>query len=216
MSLWLSVEENVSAHESFSVLETFGERESRRIFDIKNERRRAESLAGLVALKNALGDKDAREIVRDARGRPSFLYNGDMDFSISHSQSLSVAALIDSLGRVGVDIERIDEKKEDTHRRIAKRYFSDEERQRLASSPTPIEFFKIWTAKEARAKLSGNGLAEIISLDRAEKNEEGNVRHFLLTYKNEKYILAVCTDKDDEIDFICSEAISVSAIDINK
>ena len=216
MSLRLAVEKNVNFDTLFSVPSIFGETESRRILAIKNERRRAESTAGLIALKRAVGDIRAGQIVRDARGRPRFAEALGVDFNISHSASLSVAA-VNPLGRVGVDIERIDGKKGDTHRRIAERYFSDEEKLDFLNSPTPLEFFRIWTAKEARAKLFGYGLAEIISLERAaKKEEECTVLHFLVNCEDEKYVLTVCTDGDDKIDFICSDGINVSAIDINK
>ena len=218
MSLRLAVEKNVNFDTLFSVPSVFGEAESRRILAMKNERRRAESAAGLLALKRALGDIEPGKIVRDERGRPSFAEALGVDFNISHSGSLSVAAVIDSpFWRVGVDIERVDEKKGNAYERIAERYFSDEEKLHFLNSPTPLEFFKIWTAKEARAKLFGHGLAEIISLDRdVKKDEECTVLHFLIACESEKYVLAVCTNGDDEIDFICSNGINVSAIDINK
>ena len=215
MSLTLCIEENVNIHPSFSIEETFGALEGRRIAAIKNERRRAETVAGVSALKKALLDRVAGEITRDARGRPHFSDASGVDFSISHSGALSVAAVFDCpSARVGIDIEIIDEKKEDMHRRITERYFSDEERAVFSACPTPLEFFKLWTAKEARAKLSGLGLAEIISNERTslEKDKEYFISHFLVTYNSEKYILAVCTDKNEKIDFICGGAVRVSAI----
>ncbi len=177
-------------------------------------------MAGLVALKEALGNRAAGNIERNERGRPSFAGNTGLDFSISHSGNISVAALIDSpSGRVGVDIERIDEKKEDTHRRIADRYFGEEERAIFEDSGSAVEFYKIWTAKEAKAKLSGVGLSEILSARRSfEKNDcnEYLLVHFLLMYKDESYMLAVCINKEEKLDFICGSDMTLVPIDISK
>ena len=217
MSLRLAALENTNFNTSFSVSKTFGDLEERRILAIKNERRRAESLAGLESLYKALDGRSVGDIARNSEGRPFFVGDTGIDFSISHSGKLSVAALLEgSIGRVGVDIEKIDEKKEDTHKRIAERYFSDEEKLAFLNSSSPLEFYKIWTAKEARAKFFGFGLAQMLSTHRsAKKDEDASVLHVLLTCKNEKYVLAVCTAKDEKIDFICGNGISVSANNVN-
>lgn len=220
MSLNLALVDNTCLREASFVEKTFGALESRRVLGIKNERRRYESLAGLVALREALGDRVAGDVERDERGRPSFAGNTGLDFSISHSGNISVAALIDSpSGRVGVDIERIDEKKEDTHKRIADRYFSKEEKIIFETSGDPLEFYKIWTAKEARAKLLGLGLAEILSAERSfEKNDcnEYLLMHFLLTYKGESYMLTVCVNREEKLDFICGRDMTLVPVDISK
>ena len=216
MSLVLSAQKNDCIYDPCFIEECFGASERVRVFGIKNERRRQESIAGLFALKNALGGRVSAIIQRDERGRPYFCGSVGMDFSISHSGAFSVAALVDSShGRVGVDIELADEKKEDTHRRIANRYFSEDEQRMLERSRTPFEFYKIWTAKEARAKLTGVGLAQRLSIDKAQtadENEKYYFQHFLLTYQSEKYVLTVCTDKNEEINFDCSDNMMITAL----
>ena len=216
MSLVVFVQENDRPCDASFVGEVFGSFELERIIAIKNERRRNESAWGLVALKNALGDKASAPIQRDGRGRPYFRSDMEMDLGISHSGSVSVAALVDTQGvRVGVDIEKVDEKKEDTHRRIAKRYFSDEEQAALSNSKSPLEFYRIWTSKEARAKLTGEGLAELICADKAQKNDKDEAlwfTHFLLTYKSESYVITVCTNRDEKINFNCSEKMTFTVL----
>ncbi len=218
MSLVLSIEKNSRSYPTDLVEEWFGIAESGRILSIKNERRRAESISGLVALKKALGDMGSGSIVRDPNGRPRFADKPGVDFSISHSGILSVAALTDSpSGRVGVDIERVeaDEKKEDTHRRIADRYFSAEEKLCFSALQTSVEFYRIWTAKEARSKLTGIGLAALLSLeqeDKTSRNEEYLYKHFLLNYENEKYVLTVCTNVDEKINFACGDDIEITPL----
>ena len=216
MSLVVFAEENDRSHDASFVGETFGDGELLRLLGIKNDRRRNESAAGLVALKNALGDKCSALLKRDERGRPYFPSEKEMDLSISHSGSVSVAVLAcgpDS--RVGIDIEKVDEKKEDTHRRIANRYFSEGEQTALAASESPLEFYRIWTSKEARAKLTGKGLAELISSDKTQKKDKDeNLRfmHFLLTYKSEGYVLTVCVNKNEKIKFNCSNEMTFKVL----
>ena len=216
MSLVIFAEKNDRPCDASFVGEVFGSFELERINGIKNERRRNESVWGLVALKNALGDKASAPIQRDGRGRPYFRSDMEMDLGISHSGSISVAALVDTQGvRVGVDIEKVDEKKEDTHRRIAKRYFSEDEQTAIVTSGSSLEFYRIWTSKEARAKLTGEGLAELICADKAQKNDKDEAlwfTHFLLTYKSESYILTVCTDKEEKINVNCSEEITFTVL----
>ena len=214
MSLTLSVEDNVHACEYLWVEQTFGALEHMRILGIKNVRRRAESLAGLAALKKTLGKRisENTDIQRNSCGRPSFVGREDLDFSISHSGNLSVAVLIDSpYGRVGVDIERIDEEKKDAHRRISQRYFSQEERDLVEASKTAEAFYKIWTTKEAKAKLTGKGLAELLSENKSLTEEDGKYifSYFLLTYNGEKYMLTVCATCGDEVEVVCNDGICV-------
>ena len=216
MSLVVFVQENDRSCDASFVREAFGDCELERILGIKNDRRRIESVWGLVALKNALGDKRSVLLKRDERGRPYFPSEKDMDLSISHSGSISAAALACGLlPRVGVDIEKVDEKKEDTHRRIANRYFSEDEQVALKTSESPVEFYRIWTSKESRAKLTGEGLAELICADKAQKNDKDEAlwfTHFLLTYKSESYVITVCTNRDEKINFNCSEKMTFTVL----
>ena len=95
-------------------------------------------------------------IAVEERGKPFFLYNKNLHFSISHTKSHIAIALHDKA--IGIDIEN-------TRRcnlNLAKRYFHSEEYNYLYSLPKEEQdeaFTKIWTQKEAYVKCTGEGIA---------------------------------------------------------
>lgn len=127
-----------------------------------NERRpgikRDESLLASVLLEDCLLEfgiaaPDAFEALPN--GKP-VLADRTISFSISHSSGLVTAAA----GRIplGVDVERIDERKTPEELlRIAERFFLPEEVRGLRNPALTVHeqavsFFRIWTWKEAAAK----------------------------------------------------------------
>ena len=109
------------------------------------------------------------EIVFEVKpsGKPS-VKSFDVEFNVSHSGDLVVCAVSDS--PVGIDVEQI----RPIDLKIAKRICNGEELYNLFGRiPTDADFshsenfelltrfFKLWTAKEASSKLTGNGLSEI-------------------------------------------------------
>lgn len=104
------------------------------------------------------------EVLRFAeggRGKPSLLspaIHPEPRFNISHSGDVAVVALADS--EIGVDVEaqrplpKLDA--------LARRFFSDAERRRLADvsgRARETMFLEMWTAKEAYLKAVGSGVA---------------------------------------------------------
>ena len=90
-----------------------------------------------------------------AAGKPTL--DGGPAFNLSHSGNHCLIA-VSQTGEIGVDIE-------DTARTISdliglsKRCFTEKERQAIATaSDKQASFLAFWTAKEARMKLTGEGL----------------------------------------------------------
>lgn len=186
--------------EKFGVFDTFGKSERDRIERISSAHSRILSFGGLIALKN-LTDRFAKEekgfeILRTERGKPYFSGNDNLKFNISHSGELSVAALVTDGGwDVGVDIEAVNGDR-DFHK-LAERFFSAEEREYLrVCSYNGVAFYKLWTEKEARAKLFGDGLARIVAL-RDERTEETFFSHFEVRHGGCNYVLTVCSPNFD-------------------
>jgi 4'-phosphopantetheinyl transferase len=99
------------------------------------------------------------------RGKP-FVQNHRVHFNLAHSQDLAIYVISDDCA-VGIDLEYVDQGRNVTQ--IAKRYFSETEQaliigasDRHAQQQT---FFKAWTLKEAYAKATGQGIANILHLD---------------------------------------------------
>lgn len=95
------------------------------------------------------------------RGKPSLAepaVHPAPRFNISHSGDLAVVVLADS--EVGVDVEMI--RPVPNLERLALRFFSEAERQRLAADAgldREATFLAMWTGKEAYLKAVGSGVA---------------------------------------------------------
>lgn len=89
------------------------------------------------------------------RGKPA-LVSHSTGFNLSHSENLAVLAIGDA--DVGVDIERYDRKVD--HEGLGRRCFREAEIAWMEGfGPQDLHrgFFRIWTAKEARMKATGEG-----------------------------------------------------------
>lgn len=86
-----------------------------------------------------------------ADGKP-FFANAGVAFNMSHSGGEVVAAF--SRNPVGVDIERGGRTRD--FREIARRFFHEDEVDGVGGEE---DFLRLWTAKEAMLKLSGEGIS---------------------------------------------------------
>ena len=91
-------------------------------------------------------------ISRTAAGKP-YCTGGEVQFSVSHSQSLCAVAISDS--PVGVDCEIL---KENFYRAVTAS-FSEKERSEIVC---PRDFYMHWTAREAFCKMLGRGIWELV------------------------------------------------------
>lgn len=167
----------------------FGEAEKARLCAIRNSKHAEASLGALLALQALVGNEPA-PIIRTPAGKPCFEAPNAPAFSLSHAANFAVAAVAaPNEGRIGVDIERISPLPHAT--RIAKRFFTDAEREHFAANPSPEVFFAIWTAKEATAKRDGIGLSTLW----AEKTPVAeHLCRFRIVMDKTEAILAVATD----------------------
>ena len=106
--------------------------------------------------------EDIAEIARSERGKPSFPQRQDLFFSVSHSGGYFVCAFAPC--EIGVDMQEIKHLRGETPEsasprlgRMAARFFHPDEAAYVAGD-TYFRFFRIWTAKEAYVKLTGQGI----------------------------------------------------------
>lgn len=193
-----------------SLLSGIGESERGRFNNIKNREYFSQSVGGLMALSRIL-DGRLPEIVRDGQGRPHFA-EGDIDFNISHSGELCAAVLLER-GKVGIDIEMLEGDIE-RQRKIANRYFTEKEKKLLADSKKPqLDFFLLWTRKEAYAKCIGEGLSSLLA-GKDTACAELFVYSYVISCDEKSYIMSICADEDESIELICSdENISIERIE---
>ncbi|MBQ5431252.1 MAG: 4'-phosphopantetheinyl transferase superfamily protein [Lachnospiraceae bacterium] len=120
-----------------------------------------------------------KNYVGEAGSRPCFS-NLPVDFSISHSHSLVVLALLKreddptdqgSKARIGVDIETKISKRKTDPIRMAERFFTLHEQKIIAASAvSQMEFMRIWTLKEAWMKREQIPLSEAFQVDVLDKS----------------------------------------------
>ena len=104
-------------------------------------------------LVEAWGVEPLPEIARTREGKPYFPDRPDLQFSLSHSGSLSLCALADT--PVGADIELVRPRS----LKLPRYALSDWEYEWYESRGSRWEdFYTLWTLKEARVKCTGEGL----------------------------------------------------------
>lgn len=135
------------------------------------------SLAGSILVCRAFAerypdvDMSALRFVAGENGKPYIEQYPAFRFSISHSGDYAVCVVSEQ--EVGIDIQKI----QDIRLGVAERFFSEEEKAQIEAAVLDKEeelsetalakrekmFFRIWSAKEAYVKLTGEGLKEFTS-----------------------------------------------------
>jgi 4'-phosphopantetheinyl transferase len=118
-----------------------------------------EALGRILAA--ALGEAEPPALLAEENGKPRLaLEPGRISFNLSHSGGLALVALAPGGADVGVDIERIKERRDLA--RLAARWLPEADALAVAAVP-PAEqaavFYPAWTRHEARVKCTGVGLA---------------------------------------------------------
>lgn len=167
------------------------------------------------------------DIMRTERGKPYFSNCPWIQFSISHSGAYWACVI--SNEQVGIDLQECvrakGESEEDTTTRfykMARRFFHPCE-VNFVEQNIYINFFTVWTAKEAYVKFTGQGIDRNFSkycmVPEKEAEWSGILQHteevrwkaldkfFWEKTIEEKYVLCVCTDMQSECRIIkCYES----------
>lgn len=111
------------------------------------------------AVREVWGLSPMPEMVREERGKPRFSAHPDCHFNLSHSGEFALCALDDA--PVGADIQII---RRDLRESVPKRVCSPEELDWLrGQADCWAAFAQLWSLKEARVKLTGEGLGALLS-----------------------------------------------------
>lgn len=113
--------------------------------------------------------QNPKEIIFDKTisGKPYLKKFPDIHFNLSHSEEIALCAI--SNNPVGIDVEYLN--KNIDYVNIAKRFFSPDE-----IIKTKLDFFTLWTQKEAYLKSQGKGIAGGLE---AEISKEFAMTHFV-------------------------------------
>ena len=121
------------------------------------------------------------EIIKNENGKP-FFKDIPLFFSISHTDGFCAVCINNS--PIGIDCEKINVSYEEKIELFSNRYFVSNEIELLKSSENKVlDFFKIWTGKEAYIKKFGLNGSYIKKIDTTKENVE--------TYIEGEYIISI-------------------------
>jgi 4'-phosphopantetheinyl transferase len=132
--------------------------------DSASERRASAARALSAELARRLGRPAGTVVIeRSPSGKPRL--GGEhpaLRFSLAHCRERGLIA-ISADREVGVDLEAIDPRR--PHERLAERWFTAVEHRQVLAPRSPEErisaFYRLWVAKEACVKATGEGLAAL-------------------------------------------------------
>ena len=110
----------------------------------------------LISILKAEGYDFDFTIAREEKGKPYFLYNNKVHFSVSDTKNYIAVAVHTT--RIGVDIEYLRQGKQ----QLAQRFFHPAETDYLnktSRADYDKAFTQLWTIKEAYVKMTGTGIA---------------------------------------------------------
>jgi 4'-phosphopantetheinyl transferase len=130
--------------------------------ELSAEDGRAQARAALGRiLADALREPEPPELVAGESGKPRLAVEpGRLAFNLSHSGGLALVALAPGGIDVGVDVERIKERRDLA--RLAARWLPEADARAVGAVPAAEQasvFYPAWTRHEARVKCAGVGLA---------------------------------------------------------
>ena len=133
-------------------------------------------------LRELYGITEKPVFAYNEHGKPSIVGHPEIHFNISHCHEAVVCAISDA--PIGVDVETIRAYKE----RLVDYTMNDEEQAEIKGSDNPSHTFaRLWTMKEATAKLIGTGITHDV------KSLIDIQRYHYTTVETLKYIYTVCT-----------------------
>lgn len=170
MKLYAVKKDELAKQEMEKMLELLENKRRQRVNQIRNREDRLRSIgAGLLLRYAYLQDKHTAEeweklvMSENKNGKPYIEVAGkeaDFHFSLSHSADWIVCGT--DTREIGIDIEEVKEYRE----RVAKRFFSQKENERLQRGTDKEKekmFYQMWTAKESYVKMTGTGLTVPLS-----------------------------------------------------
>lgn len=149
---------------------------------------RARWLAGRGLLSRLLAPKPLPEIIYSEQGKPAFVGDYPLWFSMSQCED-DIALIISDEGNVGCSLELI--RPQDNWRTLANAVFSNGEHIELENETSERQldaFWRIWTRKEAIVKQRGAHSWQIVSVD-----SSASAAHAVSQCQVGSLSLAVCT-----------------------
>lgn len=140
-------------------------------------------------------------IEREENKKPYFKNANNLYFNGTHSSELFAAVMSDEYN-VGIDAEKIRER---DYFAIAEEYFYKSEIEYLKNThKLEIDFFTIWTIKEAYVKMLGKTIFDIknsVEVDLIEREVRNADNIFFASFiLDDSYIISICFDTKNDVD----------------
>ena len=117
-------------------------------------------------------------------GKPTIADHPEIFFNLSHCREAVACAVSDK--PVGIDVESVRSFKES----LVRYTMNDEEVEQIMTAPRPeVAFIRLWTMKEARLKLTGEGINDNM---KTVLNEADRKKYTTVECLERGYIYTVC------------------------
>lgn len=201
------IRELADPKETPELMEALSSYRKQKIEKCLQEKGRRQNLGAGLLLEKVLKQygKSTAEIVRGENGKPEI---EGFYFNLSHAKDYVICAVSDS--PVGCDIEAVKE----APLRIAERYFSEREKEKLSKTAGVEEksdlFYRMWTIKESYLKMTGEGLqvplncVEVILGEDIKIYRDGKLEDCVVKEKEiPGYKISLCMKmKEDRVDYV--------------
>lgn len=158
-------------------------------------KKQRESAASDILLKRGLG-VTSYSLYYGSHGKPYLKGRPDTFFSISHSGHFAACAFSET--EIGLDLQEVPKTDSGKLLRIAKRFFSERDFERLSAvSPNQLNrhFTGMWAAHEAYVKFTGEGLGVVKEFSTVDGKiiRDGEVRAVYQMFKEPaNYSMVIC------------------------
>ena len=153
------IDEHIMDFDLDAALQQVSEQRRQQALRYKFERGQRTCVLAYLLLKNALlreyAISDNPLFEYNEHGKPSIIGHPEIYFNLSHCREAVVCAV--SSRPVGIDVESVNRYNDS----VARYTMNDQELQQISSAPHPdVAFIRLWTMKEARLKLTGQGITD--------------------------------------------------------
>ena len=156
------IDDHIDGFDLEVALQQISEQRREQALRFKFERGRRECVLAYLLLKRGLrelyGITENPLFEYCEHGKPSIVGHPEIHFSLSHCREAVACVVSDR--PVGIDVESVVRRYKEG---LVAYTMNEQERQLIAAAPQPdVAFTRLWTMKEARLKLTGEGISNDI------------------------------------------------------
>ena len=184
------IDEHIDDFDLQAALAEISEQRREQALRFKFERGQRTCVLAYLLLKKALREEygltENPLFEYGPHGKPFIVGHPEIHFTLSHCREAVACAVSDR--PVGIDVESVQRYRES----LAQYTMSDEEQRLIAAAERPdVAFIRLWTMKEARLKLTGEGITN----DLKSALPGGSWQFTTVERLDKNYIYTLCEEK---------------------